>query len=325
MTDDNAFKRKARKHQQATGDSYMRARRQVDVNHANTNAAAPTNTLLTLLAEPTTEALRIPLGLQADGTPVWLDLRDEADGGNGPHGLIVGTTGSGKTTALTSLTFALCTRYSPEQVQFILADPRKHSGFDDFADYPHVRATFTDLERVEDAATTLVDTIRGVLDERARTLHDLRRTGSPFDTIGDYQRGHTEPSADPTALPFIFVVVDDLSALCRHRPDVADSLTALTRKGRALGVHLVASTATIGHPLPRDLFDNLVFRITLRTTTEAESRRMIGTPAAAHLPSDRRGVGWITAAPGANPLQFTGFHPSRSVITAASRRSATGQ
>ena len=83
MTDANAFKRKARKHQQATGDSYTRARRQVDVNHANDNDAAPTDTLLTLLTEPTTEAtpptLRIPLGLQADGTPVWLDLRDEAD------------------------------------------------------------------------------------------------------------------------------------------------------------------------------------------------------------------------------------------------------
>ncbi|AGB27286.1 DNA segregation ATPase, FtsK/SpoIIIE family (plasmid) [Mycobacterium sp. JS623] len=325
MTDDNAFKRKARKHQQATGDSYTRARRQVDDQRADTADATPTATLLKLLDEttslgPSAPALQIPAGLQPDGTPIWLDLRDEHEGGSGPHGLITGTTGSGKSTALMSLIFALCIRHSPDEVQLILGDPRKHSIADTFADFPHVRACFTDLERVDRSATEFVDTIRSVLAERTRILADAGPNGAPFDTISDYHQAHAAPNSTLPALPFLIVVVDDVYTLHRSRPTLLDALDVLTRKGRALGVHLLASTSRISSPRP--LFDNTTCHIVLRTATEAESRRLLGTVEAAHLPAARPGAGWLVTKGNQTSVAFNGFHPSRSAISAAARRFA---
>lgn len=80
--------------------------------------------------------LRVPLGLRDGGTPLWLGLKEEGDGGNGPHGLLAGTTGSGKSTALQSIVFSLCAQYSPELVQVMLIYTKDRSSFDDFTVLP---------------------------------------------------------------------------------------------------------------------------------------------------------------------------------------------
>lgn len=142
MSTDNSRKKQARRLQPATGMPYTRALRQVATDHSGMAAAPSATTLLNLLGIENTlgahrtfpatskraptndirlrhrgELLPIPLGLAPDGTPVWLDLRDTEAGGNGPHGVLIGTAGSGKSTALHSLAFALCALHSPQTIQ----------------------------------------------------------------------------------------------------------------------------------------------------------------------------------------------------------------
>jgi DNA segregation ATPase FtsK/SpoIIIE and related proteins len=106
--------------------------------------------------------LRIPLGLQSDGTPVWLDLKDEADGGNGPHGLLVGATGTGKSISLKALAFALCAQHSPELLQLVLLDGKDDGAFHDFAAYPHTA--------VIPAGTDYKAALLDLIDHRAEAL-----------------------------------------------------------------------------------------------------------------------------------------------------------
>ncbi|WP_342314650.1 hypothetical protein LIX17_25730 (plasmid) [Mycobacterium avium subsp. hominissuis] len=135
----------------------MRARRQLD--DADKDGASPTASqqrLLSLLGlgqgdipdvttlwarplpEETNAHLRTPIGLKVDGSPVWLDLREGFSGGDGPHGVLSGTTGTGKTTVLQSLLFGLCAQNSPDNLQVMLISGKGETAFTNFADYPHV-------------------------------------------------------------------------------------------------------------------------------------------------------------------------------------------
>lgn len=326
MTDSNGFKARARKHQKATGVSYTRALRQVDNDRAASQKPDTTRTLLDLLqdctADPAHPPLRVPLGLQPDGSPVWLDLRNESDGGHGPHGIITGVGGAGKSVALASLVFAMCAQHTPDVVQIILAESQGNGTFDDFSDYPHVAATFTNLEDDAGAATEFVDRIRALLDVRSRALHDagMRTDGAPLSHISDYHG----LGADLPALPDVIVVIDDVPALLRRHPHLGTHIENLTRRGRAVGVHLVCTAGSHSTTFRTLLGQNFTWRITLRTATEAESRRVTGTSDAAHIPPNQPGFGYFVPGPGAPPIPFQAFHPSRSVIAAAGRRLAAG-
>lgn len=168
MSSDNARKKNARRHQAATGDSYTRSRRLANeraseppLSAEDVARAAEVLALLNIessggtpdLTEAwktdaahavarstdTTPLLHVPLGLQPDGSALALALGHKTGEFAGSHGILIGTTGSGKTTALQSLVFALCARYSPEMVQLILIGAKPHSSaFTPFADYPHI-------------------------------------------------------------------------------------------------------------------------------------------------------------------------------------------
>lgn len=88
------------------------------------------------------DVLRVPLGLGVGGSPVWLDLKDEADGGVGPHGVMIGATGSGKSVALQAMLAGLCARHSPDLLQLVLVDDVDSTVFDELANYPHTEARF---------------------------------------------------------------------------------------------------------------------------------------------------------------------------------------
>jgi len=330
MTDNNGFKARARKHQKATGDSYTRALRQVDRDRAASPKPDTTRTLLNLLqdctADPAHPPLRVPLGQQPDGRPVWLDLREESDGGHGPHGIITGVGGAGKSVALASVVFAMCAQYTPDVVQVILADAQQHSAFHSFAGYPHVAATFTNLEDDAAAATEFVDSIRAAFDVRSRALRDvgMRIDGAPLGHISEYHDARRALGADLPALPYVIVVIDDVPALLRSNPDLKTHLDKLTRRGREVGVHLVCTAGSHSAAFRTLVGENLTWRIAFQSATEAESRWAIGTTDAAHIPADRRGFGYFVPGPGAPPIPFQSFYPPRSVIAATGRRLAGG-
>src|SRR5207248_7792188 len=133
---------------------------------------------------PLGDRLRVPLGVGADGEPVILDLKEPALGGMGPHGLVVGATGSGKSELLRTLVTGLALTHPPELLSLVLVDFKGGATFAGMADLPHVAGVITNLQ--DDLA--LVDRMRDALfGEQLRRQELLRRAGN-LDSIREYQR-----------------------------------------------------------------------------------------------------------------------------------------
>ncbi|BBA96939.1 putative FtsK/SpoIIIE family protein [Actinacidiphila reveromycinica] len=229
--------------------------------------------------------LRMPLGFDADGQPLLLDLKEAAQGGMGPHGLVVGATGSGKSELLRTLVTGLAATHSPELLSFVLVDFKGGATFAGLADLPHAAGMITNL--VDDLA--LVERVRDALvGEQQRRQRILRDAGN-VDNIRDYQMhraaGRTGPDGSPLPpLPYLLVIVDEFGELLSSRPDFIELFVQIGRVGRSLGMHLLLATQRLEEGRLRGLDANLSYRICLRTFSAAESRVVIGTPDAYRLP-----------------------------------------
>jgi DNA segregation ATPase FtsK/SpoIIIE, S-DNA-T family len=230
--------------------------------------------------------LRVPIGSDAEGAPVILDLKESAQGGSGPHGLIVGATGSGKSELLRTLIIGLSLTHSPELVSFVLVDFKGGAAFAPLTDLPHVAGLITNL--ADDAA--MIDRVQAALQgEQQRRQQILRRAGN-LDSIREYQERYAAglPGADGEPLeplPYLLIIVDEFGELLSGRPDFADLFVQIGRVGRSLGMHLLLATQRLEEGRLRGLDSHLSYRICLRTFSATESRTVIGTPDAYRLPS----------------------------------------
>lgn len=261
--------------------------------------------------------LRVPIGLQPSGAPLILDLKDEADGGNGPHGLMIGMTGSGKSTALAALAAGLFATHSPDVVQAILVDFKDGAGFDAFTDYPHVVAVVTNMEEKRSLVARFGETLLGLLDLRGRIFHEAGNQikGAAFQGLREYNEVRATPAgAHLPPLPWMFIVVDEFSLLLNEHRDMADVFDVVTRKGRSQGVSFLFASQTLDEGVIKKIPDNTQYRIGLKVASEPISRRVIGTADAYHIPDGKtvKGTGYFVRAPGAEPVKYRGFMlPSR--------------
>jgi S-DNA-T family DNA segregation ATPase FtsK/SpoIIIE len=225
------------------------------------------------------DLLRIPLGIGSTGEPVMLDLKEAAEGGMGPHGLIIGATGSGKSELLRSIVTSLAIRHDPETLNFVLADFKGGASFADLAGLPHVAGLITNLQ----SDLTLVDRMRAALSsEQERRQQILRNAGR--DNIQLYhQRRQQVPDMEP--LPHLIVVVDEFAELLANRPEFLDLFVAIGRVGRSLGIHLLLATQRLGEGRIQGLDGLLRYRICLRTFSAMESAAVLDTADAFYLPS----------------------------------------
>ena len=256
--------------------------------------------------------LKVPVGLQPSGAPLVVDLKDEADGGNGPHGLMIGMTGSGKSTALRAMAFALFARHSPDVVQAILVDFKDGAGFDAFVDYPHVVAVITNLEEKRSLVERFGETLHGLLDQRGRIFHDAGHQvrGSAFESLQEYNEVRATPvGAHLPPMPFMFVWVDEFSLLLKDHPDMADVFDTVTRKGRSQGVFFLFASQTLDDGVIKNIPNNTQYRIGLKVAAENISRRVIGSSDAYHIADGKnaKGTGFFVRAPGADPMKYKGF------------------
>ena len=261
--------------------------------------------------------LKVPIGLQPSGAPLIVDLKDEADGGNGPHGLMIGMTGSGKSTTLATLVEGLFIQHSPDVVQAILTDFKDGAGFDAFVDYPHVGAVITNMEEKRSLVERFGDTLLGLLDQRGRIFHEAGNQikGAAFQSLLEYNEARATPAgAHLPPVPFMFVVVDEFSLLLKDHPDMADVFDTVTRKGRSQGVFFLFASQTLDEGVIKRIPDNTQYRIGLKVASESISRRVIGNADAYHIPDGKnvKGTGYFVRAPGAEPVKYRGFMlPSR--------------
>ena len=205
----------------------------------------------------------VPLGTGADSVPVCLDLvRD------GPHLLVAGTTGSGKSELLQTFVLGLALTRSPTDLALVLLDFKGGASLGRCPRLPHVVGQVTDLE--PGLAARALAGLRAELRRRERTL-----------------AAHGVPDVamlPPGTLPRLVVVIDEFRALADDLPEFLPALLRVAAQGRSLGVHLVLATQRPGGAVGPDLRANVSARLALRVTDPLESRDVLDDPAAARIP-----------------------------------------
>jgi S-DNA-T family DNA segregation ATPase FtsK/SpoIIIE len=231
-------------------------------------------------SRPARSRLRVPIGLDASGQPVELDIKESAQGGMGPHGLVIGATGSGKSELLRTLVLGLALSHPPEVLNFVLVDFKGGATFLGLEDLSHVSAVITNLEQ----ELPLVDRMRDALHGELVRRQELLRSAGNYASVRDYERDR-ERGTDLAPLPTLFVVVDEFSELLAAKPEFVDLFVMIGRLGRSLGVHLLLASQRLEEGRLRGLDTQLSYRIGLRTFSAAESRIVLGVPDAYELPS----------------------------------------
>lgn len=228
---------------------------------------------------PNRDRLRVPIGVAPDGTPVELDLKESAQDGMGPHGLLIGATGSGKSELLRTLVLALAINHSPETLNFVLVDFKGGATFTRLDRLPHTSALITNLEDELPLVDRMTDSINGELIRRQELL---RRAGN-YASQRDYERARAA-GAPLTPLPSLLIICDEFSELLTAKPDFIDMFVQIGRVGRSLGVHLLLASQRLEEGRLRGLDTHLSYRIGLRTFSAMESRVVLGDTAAYELP-----------------------------------------
>lgn len=244
---------------------------------------------------PLPERLRVPTGLTSFGQPMMMDLKEAAVGGAGPHGLLIGTSGSGKSEMLRTLVTALAITHPPEILSFVFIDFKGGAAFAGLSELPHVAGMITNLQ--DDLS--LIDRMQAAITgERNRRQELLRRAGN-VDKVSEYQRKREmgEPLEPLEPLPYLMLIVDEFGELLTARPDFVNLFAMVGRVGRSLGIHLLFSSQQFEEGRLRGLEDNLGYRIALRTASPTASRTVLGVPDAFDLPKEP-GWGYFKAGPG---------------------------
>jgi len=230
-------------------------------------------------SRPNRDRLRVPIGVGLDGRPIELDLKESAQDGMGPHGLLVGATGSGKSELLRTLVLALAMTHSPEILNFVLVDFKGGATFASLDRLPHTSAMITNLED----ELTLVDRMLGAIQGELTRRQELLRRAGNYASQRDYERARS--AGVPLApLPSLLFIVDEFSELLTHRPDFIDMFVQIGRVGRSLGIHLLLASQKLDEGRLRGLESHLSYRIGLRTFSSMESRAVLGVPDAYELP-----------------------------------------
>ncbi|MFD3647625.1 type VII secretion protein EccCa [Streptomyces cyaneofuscatus] len=224
--------------------------------------------------------LRVPIGISDSHEPVLLDLKESSELGMGPHGLCVGATGSGKSELLRTLVLALVATHPPEDLALVLVDYKGGATFAPFAELPHVAGVITNLENQAGLVERVHSSLAGEVKRRQQALKDA---GNVAD-IGDYAALRAEKRPDLDPLPHLFVVIDEFGELLTAKPDFIDLFLSIGRIGRSIGVHLLLSSQRIEGGKLKGLDTYLSYRLGLRTFSADESRTVLDTTDAFHLP-----------------------------------------
>lgn len=233
----------------------------------------------TWVPRPNRDRLRIKFGIQADGTPIEIDLKESAQEGMGPHGLLIGATGSGKSELLRTLVLALAVTHPPNSLNFALVDFKGGATFARLNALPHTSAVITNLQEELHLVDRMTDAINGELIRR----QELLRAAGNFSSLRDYEKAR-QAGAPLPEVPTLLVICDEFSELLSVKPDFIDMFVQIGRVGRSLGVHLLLASQRLEEGRLRGLEVHLSYRVGLRTFSEMESRTVLGLPDAFHLP-----------------------------------------
>lgn len=217
--------------------------------------------------------LRIPIGVDSGGRPLALHLEESRDGAMGPHGLVVGTSGSGREDLLRAVVTGMAATHSSQALNIALVDFHDGAAFAGLTGLPQVSAAITHL--ADDL--TLVDRMIDMFHREFVRRQELLRYYSVSSAYG-YETAVDKQGEDGEIPPWtrLLVIFDGVSDLLTARPDAKDLFVEFGRLGRYLGVHLLLSMQQMPEGLLRGVESHLSYRIALRTASEYELRMVVG-------------------------------------------------
>ncbi|MDQ0676372.1 S-DNA-T family DNA segregation ATPase FtsK/SpoIIIE [Pseudarthrobacter siccitolerans] len=213
--------------------------------------------------------------------PLYLDLKNE-----GPHALVGGTTGAGKSEFLQSWVMGMAAAYSPDRVSFLFVDYKGGAAFADCINLPHTVGLVTDLSPhlVRRALTSL----RAELHYREQLLN--RKKAKDLLAL--------QREADPEAPPYLIIIVDEFAALASEVPEFVDGVVDVAARGRSLGLHLILATQRPAGVIKDSLRANTNLRVALRMADEDDASDILGVPDAAYFDPSIPGRGAAKTGPG---------------------------
>ncbi|KKK39017.1 hypothetical protein WQ57_05710 [Mesobacillus campisalis] len=230
-----------------------------------------------------TVSIETPIGVDNSGELFKLDLHEKY---HGPHGLIAGMTGSGKSEFIMTFILSLAVNYHPDEVAFILIDYKGGGMANAFTDLPHLAGTITNLD-----GAAVNRSLISIQSELKRRQNIFSQTGRDLDQsnidIYKYQKLYREGLVTEP-LQHLFIISDEFAELKSQQPEFMEQLVSAARIGRSLGVHLILATQKPSGVVDDQIWSNSKFRISLKVQEKADSMEVIKRPDAAELSTTGR-------------------------------------
>ena len=230
------------------------------------------------LKNRTYDNVRALLGVKGGGEPVYLDLHEKY---HGPHGLVAGTTGSGKSETLQTYLLSLAVEYSPDDISFFVIDYKGGGMANLFEGLPHLSGFISNL-----SGPQINRALVSIKSENRR--RQMLFNEAHVNNINRYTRLYKE-GAVRVPIPHLLIVIDEFAELKKEEPDFMRELISVAQVGRSLGVHLILSTQKPSGTVDDNIWSNSNFRLCLRVQTKEDSVDMLGNPDAAYITQAGRG------------------------------------
>ncbi|WP_100065632.1 type VII secretion protein EssC [Miniphocaeibacter massiliensis] len=218
------------------------------------------------------KSLDVPLGVRAENDIVSLNLHEKA---HGPHGLVAGTTGSGKSEIIQSYILSLAINFHPYEVGFLLIDYKGGGMASLFKDLPHLMGTITNLDGSE--SMRAMASIKSELERRQRLF-----SANGVNHINGYNELFKEGKVEEP-IPHLFLISDEFAELKKEQPEFMKELVSAARIGRSLGVHLILATQKPSGVVDDQIWSNSKFKLALKVQDESDSKEILKTPDAASI------------------------------------------
>lgn len=218
------------------------------------------------------ESMAAPLGVRSGGDVVSLDIHEKF---HGPHGLVAGTTGSGKSEILQSYILSVATLFHPYEVGFIIIDFKGGGMANQFKDLPHLNGAITNIDGKQINRSLM--SIKAELIKRQELFakYDVNKID---DYIKLFKNGTT-----PTPLPHLILIVDEFAELKSEQPEFMKELISAARIGRSLGVHLILATQKPAGVVNDQIWSNSKFKLCLKVQDKSDSNEVLKSPLAAEI------------------------------------------
>lgn len=224
------------------------------------------------------ENMRVPIGKKADGSLCYLDAHEKY---HGPHGLVAGTTGSGKSETLQTWMLSLAVNFSPDDVAFFIIDFKGGGMANLFDGLPHMAGTISNLSGNQVRRSMI--SIKSEIKRRQKVFAD-----HSVNNINLYTKLYKNHEAKKP-MPHLFIIIDEFAELKREEPEFMSELISVAQVGRSLGIHLVLATQKPSGTVDNNIWSNSKFRLCLRVQDKQDSTDMLHKPDAAYITDAGRG------------------------------------